>query len=83
MVFVKVSIVSAEAYVEETGRIDSMLQNPSSHKWSKLHLHLQGMWSVITPSSVNCFHTLPNNINFPQKSLSAVPVSDGMVTGAS
>lgn len=39
--------------------------------------------SVITPNSVNCFHTLPNNINFPQKSPFVIPVSDGVMTGAS
>lgn len=34
-------------------------------------------------NSVNCFHTLHNNINFPQRSPFVIPVSDGVITGAS
>lgn len=68
--------------MEKSGRLSNSQILPS-HKWSKVPLHLWGMWSVITPNSVNCFHTLPNNINFPQKSPFVIPVSDGVMTGAS
>lgn len=72
----------AGACMEEAGRVGSTLQKLNvlfSHKWSKLHLHLQGTWSDIAQNSVNCFHTLPNIISFPQRFLFATPVGDGMM----
>lgn len=80
VVFSEFSIVNAEDYVEESGRLSNS-QIPPSNKWSKVPLHLWRTWSVITPNSVNCFHTLPNNINFHQRSPFVIPVSDVVMMG--
>lgn len=82
VVFIEVFIVNAGAYMKESGRISNSQILPS-HKWSKVPLHLWAMRSVIIPNSANCFHTLPNNINFPQMSPFVIPVSDGVMAEAS
>lgn len=55
---------------------------PSSHKWPKLHLYLQGMWSDFAWNSINCIHTLPNNTSFPQRFPFVTPIGNGVKTGA-
>lgn len=82
VVFIEVFIVNAGAYMKESGRISNSQILPS-HKWSKVLLHLWGMRSVIIPNSANCFHTLPNNINFPEMCPFVIPVSDGVMAEAS
>lgn len=81
VVFIEVSTLNAGACMEESGRISNSQILPS-HKCSKVPSHLWGMWSVITPNSANCFHTLPN-IDLPQMSPFVIPVADGVMAGAS
>lgn len=59
------------------------LQQPNSTFLKIVKSPFTPVRNVITPNSVKCFHTLPNNTNFHQRSPLVIPVSDGVMTGAS